>query len=354
MALPAKTPSDLAEGAKTRYDDWIVTHINQTLKIHGTVSTCILVSSKSQGHEILQREPFSRVSSQTRSQSLTSIQANFLGWHRWFIYEFEQSLKNDCNYTGTIPYWDWSKTAETGLENSPLFDGSATSLSGNGARVNYTDSDVVVLNANSTGAVVLGHGTGGGCVTSGPFANITVNLGPDGLVQINGVTNSSSYPYNYNPRCLRRDLTDESNQRFANLSSVLTLLRDQPDIWEFETVMQGAEGVPELGVHGGGHYALGGDPGRDVFVSPGDPAFWSHHAMIDRTWWLWQMQSPDERAADVAGAVSGPVTFYDEYEPHVNGTVDDLQQLGYVAQGAEVPLGELLSTTEGMFCYVYE
>lgn len=35
---PAKTPSDLAAGAKTRYDDFIVTHINQTLTIHDTVS----------------------------------------------------------------------------------------------------------------------------------------------------------------------------------------------------------------------------------------------------------------------------------------------------------------------------
>lgn len=37
MQLPAKTPSALAEGAKTRYDDFVVAHINQTTKIHGTV-----------------------------------------------------------------------------------------------------------------------------------------------------------------------------------------------------------------------------------------------------------------------------------------------------------------------------
>lgn len=37
MQLPAKTPSTLAPGAKTRYDDWVVAHINQTLKIHSTV-----------------------------------------------------------------------------------------------------------------------------------------------------------------------------------------------------------------------------------------------------------------------------------------------------------------------------
>lgn len=37
MNLEAKTPSEIAAGAKTRYDDWIVTHINQTLSIHSTV-----------------------------------------------------------------------------------------------------------------------------------------------------------------------------------------------------------------------------------------------------------------------------------------------------------------------------
>lgn len=37
MQLPAKTPSAVAEGAKTRYDDFVVAHINQTLTIHGTV-----------------------------------------------------------------------------------------------------------------------------------------------------------------------------------------------------------------------------------------------------------------------------------------------------------------------------
>lgn len=37
MDKPAKTPSDVVPGAKTRYDDFIVTHINQTLTIHSTV-----------------------------------------------------------------------------------------------------------------------------------------------------------------------------------------------------------------------------------------------------------------------------------------------------------------------------
>lgn len=35
--LPAKTPAGIAAGAKNRYDDFVATHINQTLFIHGTV-----------------------------------------------------------------------------------------------------------------------------------------------------------------------------------------------------------------------------------------------------------------------------------------------------------------------------
>lgn len=37
IALPPKTPSDLA-GAQSRFDDFVVTHINQTTTIHNTVS----------------------------------------------------------------------------------------------------------------------------------------------------------------------------------------------------------------------------------------------------------------------------------------------------------------------------
>lgn len=65
----------------------------------------------------------------------------------------EQTLRTECNYTGTIPYWDWAKTAEEGMANSEIFDGSATSLSGNGLPVNYTDSDVIIANEGTSAEV---------------------------------------------------------------------------------------------------------------------------------------------------------------------------------------------------------
>lgn len=63
----------------------------------------------------------------------------------------EQALRDECGYTGTVPYWDWVKTEQEGFSNSQLFDGSATSLSGNGSPLNYTDADWIVVNVNTTG-----------------------------------------------------------------------------------------------------------------------------------------------------------------------------------------------------------
>ncbi len=31
---------------------------------------------------------------------------------------------------------------------------------------------------------------------------------------------------------------------------------------------------------------------KQVFNSPGDPMFWLHHGMVDRTYWIWQNQKP--------------------------------------------------------------
>ncbi|KAK7510560.1 hypothetical protein IWZ03DRAFT_337284 [Phyllosticta citriasiana] len=311
----AKTPSDLVPGAKSRFDDFISTHINHTYTSHYT--------------------------------------ASFLLWHRWFIWEYEKALRDECGYKGYQPYWDWAKTAETGLAVSPLFDGSATSLSGNGE---YIPSNGTHVDING---IDLPDGTGGGCVTSGPFKNYTVNLGPVALTlrssNENGTSiGSTATQWDWNPRCFKRDLTDYSVQRFSNETSVRRLIAESKDMEQFEMTMQGYPGSGELGVHGGGHYALGGDPGRDFFVSPGDPAFYLHHAQIDRTWWIWQQQAPSTRCAG-ASAIWGTRTFLNE-PPSPNATYDDPMDLDWAgARYGEIRrLRDVMSTVEGGFCYVYE
>ena len=72
--LPAKTPAAIASGAKSRYDDLVVTHIQQAFTIHGT--------------------------------------ANFLTWHRYYTWAFEQMLRNECGYKGYQPYYNWYETLQ--------------------------------------------------------------------------------------------------------------------------------------------------------------------------------------------------------------------------------------------------
>lgn len=115
---------------------------------------------------------------------------------------------------------------------------------------------------------------------------------------------------------------------------------------------KGIPGTGDLGVHGGGHYALGGDPGHDVATSPGDPAFYLHHAMIDRVWWNWQMLAgPGEDRVYGERALMGTNTFLDN-PPSANTTLGDFVRYGYAA-GPERRIRELMSTTRGPFCYAY-
>jgi tyrosinase len=72
--------------------------------------------------------------------------------------------------------------------------------------------------------------------------------------------------------------------------------------------------------------------------------------MIDRVWWIWQMLSPYERQF-TSKAIAGTRTFLNN-PPSANGTLEDLIEFGY-ATGPPRPIGDLLSTVRGPFCYVY-
>ncbi|WYZ40990.1 hypothetical protein EsH8_IV_001331 [Colletotrichum jinshuiense] len=314
QSKPARTPSDLVPGAKTRFDDFVATHINQTFTIHYT--------------------------------------GTFLSWHRYYTWLYEEALREECGYKGTQPYWDWTKTAVTGLENSPVFDGSETSISGDGEHI-PDQGELILTNPDGSEAVRLPTGNGGGCVTSGPFQNMSVNLGPIALALPGGGTemNPDGF-FAYNPRCLKRDLTSAINRRYANASGVIHNILVPQTVERFQIEMQGdpETGIMGMGIHGGGHFSFGGNPGRDFFTSPGDPIFYLHHAMIDRVWWMWQMLSPNARQFS-DNAVMGTNTFLNQ-PPSPNTTLDDYLEYGYAA-GPAIKIRDVMSTLAGPFCYTY-
>lgn len=278
-------------GTKSLYDDVAAVHINATMAVHASGS--------------------------------------FLSWHRHSLWLWEQLLRNECGYDGYQPYWNWALSAGN-LSGSPLFDGSETSLSGNGEpkpdRIPYI-----------VGGVPMPVGTGGGCVMNGPFANMTLNLGPFEFAQ--------TLPPNWGdwtPHCLYRDFNDWGAARYTNQSSVDRLFTLE-NIVELQDAIS-SSGV-EKGVHTGGHYAVGGVM-FDLFASPQDPVFMLHHAMVDRVWTKWQALDPDSRRFSWDGTNT-------IYNAHTTAKVDKDTLLHYGILGRAMRLEEVADTMAFEYCYTY-
>ncbi|TLS30417.1 hypothetical protein PpBr36_02328 [Pyricularia pennisetigena] len=309
MELPARTPRSVAPGARSRFDDFTVTHIQQTLKIHYT--------------------------------------GNFQPWHRWFLFTYEKTLRDECGYKGYHPYWDWAKYA-TAPQDSPIFNGDQYSLGGNGEWIGTHEGPMVGVPEAGATPLRLPPGVGGGVVKTGPFQNRTILLGPVGTIE--GVPAGPNNGLGENPRSWKRDVGPGVNMRFANYTTVLNLLT-APDIDSFRNVSEGGKGTSEIGPHGGGHYTIGGDPGGDVFTSPNDPAFYVHHGQMDRVWFLWQEQDRANRLHDLGKGLYAHQTWWNEPASNLTSP-DEIIDLGYA--GGKIAIKDVADTTSGPFCYIYQ
>lgn len=164
------------------------------------------------------------------------LSALFLLFHRYFIWTYEEALRNECGYDGTFPYWNWGED-DGNVEGSPLLDGSLTSLGNNGAF------------ENTTPLFGVPQGSGGGCILEGPFSNRTVNLGPGASTK-------------YNPRCIKRDFNSHIIANWGSLRNTTDVILDSPNIEMFQALLQGDARYPEAGklgpaTHGSGHFAVG-------------------------------------------------------------------------------------------------
>ncbi|KAF1846574.1 Di-copper centre-containing protein [Cucurbitaria berberidis CBS 394.84] len=312
--LPPKSPKSYCPGCQNRYDDFVGTHIKQTFSIHNT--------------------------------------GNFLAWHRWFTWAYEQTLRNECGYKGQQPYYNWPRWADD-PSKSPALDGSDTSMSGNGV-LGCTNQTYYGIPTNAEPKIKVPHGTGGGCVASGPFKDWPVNLGPVftdlTCTPPNPITNFTdpNVGLGYNPRCLKRDISPWVSSQWSTDEQVVKLL-NSPDIKTFWYDMQGGENAFTnnfMGVHTAGHFTIGGDPGSDFFTSPGDPWFYFHHAQIDRAWWTWQNLNPSDRT----NAIYGTTFIANPSAPESKLT--DSMNLGYAYPGT-ITVGDAMTTMGGPFCYTY-
>lgn len=177
-----------------------------------------------------------------------------LPWHRHFLWEMEQALRNECGYSGYLPYWDYAKHLGRPIDQNPLFDGTETSIGGDGTGVN-------------------------GCVEDGPFANFTVNMPPP----------DESARQQRNPYCIKRQFTPGVLETYSNYEKLTQLLQNSADIVAFHSQLE-----QDGGIHAMAHEYIGGLQDT-IWLASQDPVFFHHHAMIDRMWTMWQSGDFDRR-----------------------------------------------------------
>jgi tyrosinase len=68
--------------------------------------------------------------------------------------------------------------------------------------------------------------------------------------------NPRSDGFGYNPRCIKRDISNYLTQRDATTAKIAALITNSKTIGPFQDTMQSAQGV-----HGAGHFTVAGDPG---------------------------------------------------------------------------------------------
>ena len=172
-------------------------------------------------------------------------------------------------------YWNWF-SYQSNPTISPVFDGSDTSMSGDGAFVAHNGS------VGGAGAIFLPSGNGGGCIISGPFRNMTVNLGPISPTMAGETKVADKFAWN--PRCLKRDLSAYTAEKWLVPNNLLNLTTGPAarNIETFQNELQGRFPQGFLGLHAAGHSMIGGDAG-DLFSSPSDPIFFLHHVTLTST-----------------------------------------------------------------------
>jgi tyrosinase len=180
---------------------------------------------------------------------------------------------------------------------------------------------------------------------------MTIHLGPvSPAIDPAPPRNPRTDGYGDNPRCLRRDISNLLSSKYSRPQDIANLITNSKSIGPFQDTMQS---TAPIGVHVAGHYTIAGDPGGDFYTSPNDPAFWVHHAMIDRTWSIWQTQDLPNRLAVIAGGTDMMGGLFGGGGRQQS--LDDVVDFGVVGvNGARYKIRELVSTVDGPFCYVYE
>ncbi|OQD67737.1 hypothetical protein PENPOL_c003G02927 [Penicillium polonicum] len=231
----------------------------------------------------------------------TILTAGFFPWHRYFILSYETALRVHCNYSGRLPYWDWTLDW-VNFHASPLWD-AKTGFGGNG---------------NASAPESVGHGH---CVTTGPFAGLRPMY----------------YDRDLNTHCLSRAIRSGETLELAMSKispSAIEKLMQKDEYHDFTHWL-------EKDAHKSMPYVIQGEWMQTS--APNDPIFWLAHVQLDRLWWLWQSMKPATRFSDMYGKAW--------YGSNRSALMSDKLDVGGLLPN--IAAGDVLRTDTDVMCYRY-
>ncbi|KAF5349058.1 hypothetical protein D9758_012684 [Tetrapyrgos nigripes] len=287
VCLQNLTSNGYHDGAKSRFDDFVATHQALSDEIHKT--------------------------------------GQFLAWHRYFMKVWEDALRSECGWQGSLSYWNWSIDVDAGeFDKSPVFDPD-TGFGGNGADQAHKNAGPF-NNLTSLPDWDPQAQTGGGCVKGGPFAHYTLNIGPGTLKREHCLTRA------FNPSTFSGITGQHVHDTLA-----------QYPFESFRLKLEGDRHTSGWDTHDGGHLAVGGEM-SNVYSSPNDVLFYAHHAMLDSVWAQWQSANSTDRMYQI----SGPSSVNDDTK---QVTLDFM--LPMTGLSDDVPVRNVMDTKGGFLCYIY-
>ncbi|KAF8257960.1 Di-copper centre-containing protein [Lactarius quietus] len=254
----------------------------------------------------------------------------FFPWHRWYLYAFEGALKYRCGYNGVSPYWNWTIDAPDFFESSFWKDSNPDSGLGGWGDPNNDYR-----------------------VPDGGFSQLQLSYPVLHNVRRNFTLLTFEIPF-----VGFTDHTLEANKTF--LATTVEKILEIPDYKVFQKEI-------EAGPHGAVHLTVGGDlagscprnapnciPGPKW--APNDPLFWLHHGMIDKLWYDWQHRNPRNAKSFFGGSVQAlsSVELYNQYPNGAPPFLNLNSTLPTDGLFPEVTIGDMMNTTSGFLCYVYE
>ena len=251
----------------------------------------------------------------------THHSAPFLPWHRYFLYLYHNELRDQCNYTAELVYWDWTLDWKD-LAHSPVFNPD-TGFGGDG---------------DPSGEITIGKT--GRCVIDGPFRDIKAKY----------------YDVKYHPHCLSRGFRDD----YGNLGVIGNGETINPqaieDVLRLETYEQFVVAL-ENKVHDTIPFGVGGD--FETFTAPNgillkrairivanamtDPLFFLHHTQLDRLWWLWQQRQPRKGIESYGGA----------NHRHSIEKAQLTDKIAYQSFAPAIEVQDVMNTEGEVLCYSY-